>query len=186
IDRARNDLGAEPAEVQGRVSFERMDLMSMAVGAMYDNVIVGEVVEHQTNPTRFLRAAMRHLAPGGRTVVVLPFGLHPFPDHKCTVFPRTLVDAFGNELRIATMDVADGYVRMVAVREPDTASSGGGPDMRDTVTAITEAGTIEAQTQYFELAESSRRSESKRKALGEQVKELQARNGKLERTGEQL
>lgn len=184
IDRARHELTAEPDEVQARVRFERTDLASMAAEVLYDNVIVGEVVEHQTNPTRFLRAAMRHIAPGGRMVVTVPFGLHPFPDHKCTVFPRGLVEAFGDELRIATMDVADGYVRMVAVRDLEAGTSGV-VDMRDMVAVVTEAGTVDAQAQYFELTESSKRAESKRKELVEQVKALHARNRELERAGEQ-
>lgn len=184
VDHARRELAAEPSEVQARVRFERMDLMSMEVGTLYDNVIVGEVVEHQTNAVRFLRSAMRHLAPGGRMVVTVPFGLHPFPDHKCTVFPRNLVEALGDELRIASMDVSDGYVRMVATREPRGNKTGS--DAREAIAEVTEAGTIEAQAQYFELMEGSRRAEAKRRALGEQVKELQARNRKLERAGEQV
>jgi glycosyltransferase involved in cell wall biosynthesis/spore maturation protein CgeB/SAM-dependent methyltransferase len=176
IDFASRELAVEPEEVRARVGFQRMDLLSTPVGEGYDNVVLGEVVEHQTSASRFLKAAARHVAPGGRMIVTVPFGLHPFPDHKCTVFPRDVVDALGDGFAFDCLEVVDGYVRVVATR----AEAGGVAGVtRDRLLDATEAGSREAQARYFEILEKSRALQATRKEQTQQLKALHEKHGQL-------
>lgn len=176
IDFAKRELAIEPDEVRARVDFQRMDLLSAPVGEGYDNVVLGEVIEHQTSASRFLKAAARHVAAGGRMVVTVPFGLHPFPDHKCTVFPRDVVDALGGEFAFDCLEVVDGYVRVVATRG---AAGGEASVTRDALLDATEAGTREAQSRYFEILERSRALQATRKEQMERTRLLNEKHGNL-------
>lgn len=175
VDYANRELALEPAEVQARVVFRRMDLLSMPVGEGYENVVLGEVVEHQTSATRFLRAARRHVAPGGRMVVTVPFGLHPYPDHKCTVFPRDVVDALDG-FSIPVLEVVGGYIRVVAVNDASAARID-----RDRLIDATQAGAIEAQGVHFEAAAAARKVEARRRELNDKLQEQYERNRKQAR-----
>lgn len=179
IDFARGELEAEPDEVRGRVTFERLDLMSMPVGEGYDNVILGEVVEHQTSAARFLEVAQRHVAPGGRMIVTVPFGLHPFPDHKCTVYPGDIVGALDG-FHIDTLEVVNGYIRVVAIKAADAVAVEPGR-----VLEVTERGAEEAQALYFETVETSRKVDLKRRELAEKLKDSTERSRKAVRIAEQ-
>ncbi len=158
---AERELAAEPPEVRGRVRFERMDLLSLEEDRLYDNVVMGEVVEHQTSAARFLRAGRRHVAPGGRLVVTVPFGLHPFPDHKCTVFPREIAEALDG-MRVDHLDVVDGYIRVVAAAVSEAAPEAVAPER---LLRATEAGTLHAQELRFEALGAARRNDAARKEL---------------------
>lgn len=173
---AEGELNKEPEEVRARVGFRRMDLLSMPGGEGYDNVVLGEVVEHQTSAPRFLKAAAAHVASGGRLIVTVPFGLHPFPDHKCTVFPRDVVDALGDDFEYECIEVAEGYVRIVATRS--TGVNRVTVD-RDALLDATEKGTREAQARYFELLQRSRALQATKKEQAERLKLLHEKNRAL-------
>lgn len=166
---AEGELSKESEEVRARVEFHRMDLLSMPCGEGYDNVVLGEVVEHQTSAPRFLRAAAAHVAPGGRLIVTVPFGLHPFPDHKCTVFPRDVVDALGDAFDYDCIEVSEGYVRIVATRAADVDRV---PVDRDALLDATEKGTRESQARYFELLQRSRALQTTKKEQAERLRLL--------------
>lgn len=170
---AARELAAEPPEVRSRVDFRVLDLMSLPAEATFDNVVLGEVVEHQTSASRFVGAAAALVAPGGRMVVTVPFGLHPFPDHKCTVFPRDLADTLGAAFSFERLEVVGGYIRVVAVRAAGSAERGATAAM---LLAATEAGTLEAQERYFELLRGSRQLQAVRKDLDARLKSLRAKH----------
>ncbi|MDH5831823.1 glycosyltransferase [Luteimonas sp. M1R5S18] len=161
VEYASRELAVESPEVRGRVRFERMDLLSMASGRVYDNVVMGEVVEHQTSAPRFLKAARKHVAPGGRLVVTVPFGLHPFPDHKCTVFPRDIAQALEG-MRFDHIDVVDGYIRVVATADVGSTQGQLEPER---LLLTTESGTLAAQELRFEALAAARRNDAARKEL---------------------
>ena len=175
IEFARRELAVEPPEVRARVDFRVLDLMSMPAGETFDNVVLGEVVEHQTSAARILGAAAALVAPGGRLVVTVPFGLHPFPDHKCTVFPRDLADALGSGFGFEHLEVADGYIRAVARR----GAAGVQADAADRLLAATDAGTLAAQERDFELLSGSRRVQAVRKDLEAKLASLRAQHEAL-------
>jgi glycosyltransferase involved in cell wall biosynthesis/spore maturation protein CgeB/SAM-dependent methyltransferase len=176
IDFAMRELAIEPVEVRARVDFKRLDLLSMMVAEGYDNVVLGEVIEHQTSAPRFIKAAAKHVAPGGRMIVTVPFGLHPFPDHKCTVFPRDVIDALGDAFEYPTIEVSGGYVRVVARK---TGPSTSGVLDRNRLFDATEAETQQIQSRYFEILHKSRALQKTKQEQAERLKALHEKHGKL-------
>jgi SAM-dependent methyltransferase len=72
LDRCRDKLAALDREVQSRVRLGQHDMRSFSLGATYALIIAPfRVVQHLVtidDQLRFLDAATRHLAPGGRLV----------------------------------------------------------------------------------------------------------------------
>jgi glycosyltransferase involved in cell wall biosynthesis/SAM-dependent methyltransferase len=118
------------------------------LGQTFDTLLLGEVIEHQALPARFLERALLYARPGTRVVLTTPFGLHPHPDHKVELFPRHLhVYAEKCRLVIEHMEVVDGYMRMTACVQSDHA---GGPSMSaDQLLSLTQDGALASQTALY-------------------------------------
>jgi len=147
IDYALVERSKEIESVASRLDFRCSELAALE-GESFDTVIMGEVVEHQTNPGRFVRQGARMVAAGGRLVITVPFGLHPWPDHKSTIFPRQIYLAVTDDFRLTQLDVSNGYIRMVmdrrnGVHEEDSEIS--------SLFTSTEEGAVEYQSRYYEV-----------------------------------
>ena len=174
---ANGERAKEIPSVQARLTFLCSDLAEVR-DAAFDTVILGEVVEHQTNPQKFIRQAAALVSDHGRLVLTVPYGLHPWPDHKSTIFPRDVVDAISAEFGVVTLDVEQGYIRLVADR--NVAGSSG--DSVSRVVQATERGALEVQNHLHEIAGEQRQVQKKaqglEKALLEASEKLSAMRAK--------
>lgn len=69
----------------------------------YDCIILGEVLEHITDPVRFLNKAVSLLNTNGTIIITLPFGINDYFDHKKTYYVHGL---FGfQEANIVMQDI---------------------------------------------------------------------------------
>jgi spore maturation protein CgeB/SAM-dependent methyltransferase len=182
ISDAKEARAAETPGVRQRLEFRCVEACALQQ-EQFDTVVMGEVIEHQTNPARFIREAVRFVAPNGRIVITVPFGLHPWPDHKSTVFPSHLLDGVGEDFSCVVMEVADGYVRFVADRKRTSR----GLDAATTALQATEAGAVDAQKSYYELnarnqaeAKARKEAESRLVSIEKELNALKAEKAKLE------
>lgn len=83
---AQNRLSEEETDVQTRVTFSQADFACVSLEKYYDTVIMGEVLEHLSNPETFITNAWKHLRDEGVLVVTVPFGINDDPDHKQTFY----------------------------------------------------------------------------------------------------
>ena len=166
VDYALAERAKEIGSVRERLQFRCSELAAIA-GESFDTVLMGEVIEHQTNAVKFIRHAATLVAPGGRLVITVPFGLHPWPDHKSTVFPGDIVDALNEGFVVRQLDVVDGYIRAIAERT--TGSEGSGA----TALKATEKGAFESQAGFY----ATRRHEQE---LATQLAGLEGQRQKLE------
>ena len=174
---AQNASKLETKAVQGRLKWLEGDLWNLPTSEKFDTVVLGEVIEHQALPARFLEKAVQHLKVDGDGVVVLttPFGLHPHPDHKVSLFPSVLIDmanAYG--LQVNELNVVDGYIRMTFSRNGQPSNARIDSDM---LVSVTERGTLASQASLF--ARLDERSLQLRKK-NEAAKALQKRIDVLE------
>lgn len=91
------DASAENVEVLRGKGFDDLhvaDAQSFSLGATFDTIVAGEVIEHLENPAGFLASARDHLKPGGRLIVTTPyvFGLLN-TTYAYGAFPRTCPNA---------------------------------------------------------------------------------------------
>ena len=83
----------EAQAVQDRLEFRLTDGSLDEFGdGSFECVVLGEVVEHLTQPQRLLADVVRVLAPGGRLVLTTTIGIYPDPDHKESLFPSDLIE----------------------------------------------------------------------------------------------
>ena len=124
---ARSELAKEPAIVRANVRFMAADATQPHDWGPFDTVLLGEVLEHFTQPERVLANVANWLADDGVCVITVPFGLHAFHDHKQTFYAgrlAELVDPFFDEI---TMEVHHRYLcyagrkRAFRFRRPDNA-----------------------------------------------------------------
>jgi 2-polyprenyl-3-methyl-5-hydroxy-6-metoxy-1,4-benzoquinol methylase/spore maturation protein CgeB len=145
---ARGMSARETAAVQARITWLEGDFWDLPAAEQYDTIVLGEVIEHQAAPARFLAKAVRHLAPDGRLVLTTPFGLLPHDDHKVTLFPADLARmAEQSGLQVEQLDVTDGYIRMLARHAVQGATASPGAD---SLLALTEKGALESQERLYE------------------------------------
>jgi 2-polyprenyl-3-methyl-5-hydroxy-6-metoxy-1,4-benzoquinol methylase len=115
MEYARRALAAESEAVQRRITFLLANIFETDLGgATFDTVLLGEMLEHQTEPRALLERALTFLAPGGVLVVTSPFGYHPHDDHKVTFYLSAFVEMVAGLCQPAALDVVDGYIRLVA------------------------------------------------------------------------
>jgi len=122
---AKAELAKEPAIVRSNVRFMTADATKPHEWGPYDTVLLGEVLEHFTQPERVLANVANWLADDGVCIITVPFGLHAFHDHKQTFYAgrlAELTDPYFDEL---AMEVHHRYLcyagrkRSFRFRRPD-------------------------------------------------------------------
>lgn len=92
VQYAQEKLENEETYTKENVIFEHNNFMTKDFEKdLYDAIIFGEVLEHITEPERFINKAQRLLSPNGRIIVTVPFGINDYFDHKKTYY---LIDLF--------------------------------------------------------------------------------------------
>lgn len=167
IDYAMAERAKEIASVQERIEFRCLDLAALPPAA-FDTVLLGEVIEHQTSPERFLARAASFVAPGGRLVVTVPFGLNPWLDHKSTIFPGDLALSLPTGFALRELIATDGYIRMVA--DHDAAAP-----MLDWKLLLnaTRVGALEVHRRYYEIVEELKQLHKQKALLQNSIQTIQ-------------
>lgn len=181
---ARAEIGRESELVRARITLLETDLASLPPQARFDTILLGEVIEHQALPVRLLREAKSRLGTGGRIVVTTPFGLHPHPDHKVSLFPRDLIEfAAQIDMHIASMETDGAYMRCVMLSEPGA----GAPPSIDALLRTTEVAALRhAERLFARLDERAQELDKRASALRITQRKLTEATNLLEsRTKEQ-
>jgi SAM-dependent methyltransferase len=68
------DIDEEGVEILRGQGFRTQvaDAATMDLGETYETIVAGEIIEHMTDPGRFLRNVARHLVPEGTLVITTP------------------------------------------------------------------------------------------------------------------
>ncbi len=114
---ARNCLSKENQVVQERVSFQIAEARDLPFeDESFDTVIMGEFLEHITNPDSVLEQTRRVLTNGGRAVISVPFGEHRCEDHKRVYYTLSLYELLRHYLWVESMEIQNGFIYCVATR----------------------------------------------------------------------
>ena len=149
IDYAEADRAQESSAVQSRLRFLLGDAFALPEDlGQFNTLIMGEVIEHFTCPTKLISCALDHLVPEGRLIVTTPFGLLPHPDHKTTFDLSSLIKALPSGLQCEHLDVLENYIRFVCRK----SGCGSIEIPADELLAVTEKALIEAQARHFNTA----------------------------------
>lgn len=184
---ARAALSAEPDYVREHVRFavQNAFVADVAPGS-FDTVILGEVLEHLVKPDELLERASCWLRDGGRLIVTVPLGLHPYHDHKRSFYLDGLLRLLTPRYSVEDVAVINDLYLGARADKPLAGASPEAPD-RERLSRWNlafERAIEKAQSrEYYRRLDSEARFKSREAKLERQAARLtaqrNARTGRL-------
>jgi len=173
---AKNLLGKENLDISSHVTFICDDILHRDwQGITFEVVILGEIIEHFSQPEMILEKGISLLKPGGILIVTTPFGLLPDPDHHFTFTLSTFIDYFHKStLNPESLTVSDGYIRFIAKNTPVEPEKW--QAITDSILTLTEQGLLDEQESLRSLIDELA---NQRKELYGTVSELRKEQAKV-------
>jgi len=122
IDFANNSLIDEDSSTRDFVEFLCTDFISYTEKAKqkYDSIIMGEVLEHLTDPDRFIARAFECLTESGMFIATVPFGINDYHDHKRTYYLTELYQSISKSFSVIDIIFLGSWIGMVATKLGDS------------------------------------------------------------------
>lgn len=120
IQYAREELAKESRPVRNNVDFRLLDITQWKTRTTFDTVLLGEVLEHFAHPETLLLQIHRLLQEEGTLVVTVPYGYHPFYDHKQTFYAGNLAMCLLPYFEVLKLEVHHKYLCCVARKRRKT------------------------------------------------------------------
>lgn len=120
---ARDALLKESEPVRKNVAFLLANVMEMKTEIRFDTVILGEILEHFSHPDQLLQKAYSLLADGGHIIITVPYGFHPYHDHKQTFYAGSLFLLLEPYFIGLRMEVHDKYLYCTGKKKKKGGSS---------------------------------------------------------------
>ncbi|OAX50342.1 class I SAM-dependent methyltransferase [Paenibacillus sp. AD87] len=117
---AKQELAKESKPVQDKVDFRMLDITQWKGRTPFDTVLLGEVLEHFAHPETLLMNIHRLLQEKGTLVVTVPYGYHPFYDHKQTFYAGNLAMCLMPYFEVLKLEIHHKYLCCVARRRRET------------------------------------------------------------------
>lgn len=176
LDFANNLLSKEESIVQKRVRFICGNILLAQELEKFDHLILGEIIEHFSDPTTIVTKALTYLRPHGKLIVTTPFGFFPDPDHQVTFTLSDFVRLFKTmELTPTNLFVKDGYIHFVSIKEKDEVHKW--VEIENSLLEMTEQATILGQKAFHKRSE---RFRNQQRTLSEEFNKLKQQFNKLE------
>ncbi|WP_458125823.1 class I SAM-dependent methyltransferase [Paenibacillus sp. Z3-2] len=113
---AQAELAKESKPVRSNVDFRMLDITQWKVRTTFDTILLGEVLEHFAHPETLLLQIYHLLHVKGTLVVTVPYGYHPFYDHKQTFYAGNLAMCLMPYFEVMKLEVHHKYLCCVARR----------------------------------------------------------------------
>lgn len=185
LEFCRRRLSSEKPAVQRRVTLVQADGTELPYPeASFDCVLLGEVLEHQVEPERLLREARRVVRPGGRVIVTTPYGRHPHPDHKQTVYIGRLLEWTAGQLQPLELELVDRWIGLVAAparRKSDAKLLSRALEIAERRFAEIELAHAEQKERSRDVTERLHETRARERVLADRVAELSRETDRLHR-----
>lgn len=123
IDHANETLSKEEGITRDFVEFKADNFMTMDLTQTFDSIIFGEVLEHITDPKRFIQKAVGLLNPSGSIIVTLPFGINDYFDHKKTYYLMDLLDFQEDNIEIQEVKFFGKWIGAILKKQGEEVKS---------------------------------------------------------------
>ena len=110
INYAKEQLEQEEAPTRKHLELIHDNFVSHTFDTTFDCVIMGEILEHLSDPERFIEKAVTLLNPGGKLIITVPFGINDYFDHKHTYYVKDLYAFQTKELHLSEVKFLNGWV----------------------------------------------------------------------------
>ncbi|GGH55508.1 hypothetical protein GCM10008014_25190 [Paenibacillus silvae] len=111
---AQEELAKESKPVRNHVDFRMLDITQWKARTTFDTVLLGEVLEHFAHPETLLLQIHHLLVEEGTLIVTVPYGYHPFYDHKQTFYASNLAMCLIPYFEVMKLEVHHKYLCCVA------------------------------------------------------------------------
>ncbi|CAI6082604.1 Ubiquinone biosynthesis O-methyltransferase, mitochondrial [Paenibacillus sp. JJ-100] len=111
---AQEELAKESKPVRNNVDFRMLDITKWKIRTTFDTILLGEVLEHFAHPETLLTHLHRLLGEEGTLIVTVPYGYHPFYDHKQTFYAGNLGMSITPYFEVLKLEVHHKYLCCVA------------------------------------------------------------------------
>nr|WP_154887288.1 methyltransferase domain-containing protein [Paenibacillus xylanexedens] len=111
---AQEELAKESKPVRNHVDFRMLDITQWKARITFDTVLLGEVLEHFAHPETLLSQVHRLLGEEGTLIVTVPYGYHPFYDHKQTFYASNLAMCLLPYFEVMKLEIHHKYLCCVA------------------------------------------------------------------------
>jgi len=118
IDYATAALAEEDDSTQEHAEFIQADFISHTLTnhTCYDAIIMSEVLEHVTDPRRFIQRAYDRLDDSGILVTTVPFGINDYHDHKRTYYTAELLNSLREYFTVSEVTFFGNWIGMVGTK----------------------------------------------------------------------
>jgi 2-polyprenyl-6-hydroxyphenyl methylase/3-demethylubiquinone-9 3-methyltransferase len=114
IEYANETLAKENKATQDCVAFINDNFLTYDFEPnSYDSIIMGEVLEHISEPIRFINKAYQLLKEKGRLVITVPFGINDYIDHKNTFYTVEVIELINKKFRVIDITYLGKWVGIV-------------------------------------------------------------------------
>ena len=153
IEFAENEKLNLTKEEQKKISFKCIDLNSFVIKSKksFDNIILGEVIEHYANPLQILDEATKLLNKNGQLILTTPFGLKPNDDHKSIFFPSNIVELIPNTIRPTYLDIQNSFIKLIGIYDSNKKTSKKPNNHDIDLLKLTEKGVTEIQSHLLSI-----------------------------------
>ncbi|MCI5065046.1 glycosyltransferase [bacterium] len=202
IEVAQQERRELPPEVQEHLHFLHTTLEEFVrlEPKKFNSIIIGEVLEHLTDPTLFISQATDLLLPGGQLIITTPYGLKPSPDHRYTFTFAAFLDCLPEHLTLSSISAEDGFIRFVGERldaELSPHRTLQSLPSSEQLLEIAEEGALDAQAYLYEhleyyqrktarLAKTEKALKKAQQELKEQQEELNSLRTEVEQQSQDL
>ncbi|MFD1451545.1 methyltransferase domain-containing protein [Oceanobacillus sojae] len=158
----------------------------------FDSIIFGEILEHITDPERFIKKATNLLSDKGRIIVTVPFGINDYFDHKKTYYMQGLLNLQNEQLNINSIEVLGKWIGAVLTKEEAEAVTIDGDQMGQLEEAfynlernlLDQLATVKRQKNQLEKKSSE--TQAKLKERTNKIHELNTNIEELNKTVEHV
>jgi len=117
IDFASSRRSEELETVQEKLDFVCDDFLNIDFGSRkFDSIILGEVLEHLSDPIAFVEKSHKLLVPDGTLIVTVPFGINDYFDHKRTYYFSGVFDLLTDYFQIVDIRYFGNWVGFLSER----------------------------------------------------------------------
>jgi SAM-dependent methyltransferase len=165
IQYANNLLSTEEEITKKYVQFKTANFIDFAQEKQtFDSIIFGEILEHITDPKRFIKMALNMLNPNGSLIITLPFGINDYFDHKKTYYLNDLLKFQDENIVIEEIKFFGKWIGAIVKRKE---TSGNKLEINDTLLSRLETAFYEIERTSIT---SSKNKDKKIKTLEDKIK----------------
>ncbi len=111
----------------------------------YDTVLVGQLLMRAAEPAILLSKASDCVRPGGRLIILVPWGVSPGAEQRNVYFLTDVLSLVPDEFSVVHIDIVDGEIRLIAQRLTVDAASSGLRPTEGELLKLTQRAALESQ-----------------------------------------